>query len=168
MQKKSKSLLKRTQSAIKRGTRKNPLTVLVKSQNQKKFHTKIEMRKHVIDSDQPFGFEGTDKGPKPSELVLAALAACQETTWRIFGESMGVQINGISVELRGKQDLRGFMAIDSNIPAGFQEIEGEVTIDSPATIKELSQLKALVDSHCPVLDDLTRPLQVSVSLKKLE
>jgi len=109
------------------------------------------MRNHSIHSDQPFGFEGTDKGPKPSELVLAALAACQETTWRLYGESMEIQIDGISVELRGKQDLRGFMAVDKNVPAGFLEIEGEVTIESPATLKELSKLKTLVDLHCPVL-----------------
>ena len=168
MSKKPVSLLKRPQSNIKSGTSKNLLTVVVKSQNQGKFHTKIKMRNHAIHSDQPFGFEGTDKGPKPSELILAALAACQETTWRLYGESMGIQIDGISVELRGKQDLRGFIAVDKNVPAGFLEIEGEVTIESPATLKELSKLKTLVDLHCPVLDDLIRPLPVSVTLRKLD
>lgn len=166
MRKNFAELHKRTQSALLNRTAKNPLTVVIKSQNQGGFHTKIKIRNHTIDSDQPVAFEGANKGPKPSELILAALAACQETTWRIYGDSMGIEINDISIELRGKQDLRGFMGVDLAVPAGFLEIEGEVTIDSSATFEELSQLRKMVDTHCPVLDDLTRPVPVSLTLQK--
>ncbi len=50
------------------------------------------MRSHTITSDQPYGFEGANLGPKPSELLLAALAACQEVTWRLYAEAMGIPI----------------------------------------------------------------------------
>ena len=125
------------------------------------------MRDHVILSDQPFSFEGENKGPKPSELVLAALAACQETTWLIYAEDMGIEINQISVKIEGTQDLRGFISVDKRIPAGFTSIKGEVYLSSPATLTELKKLKSIVDKYCPVLDDLTRKLQVSFDLKKL-
>jgi uncharacterized OsmC-like protein len=83
MLKKGKTgLLKQTQSNLTSGSVINPITVKVESQN---------------------------KGPKPSKLLLAALAACQETTWRIYAEDMGIEINQISVKLQGTQDLRGFM-----------------------------------------------------------
>jgi uncharacterized OsmC-like protein len=124
------------------------------------------IRDHEIISDQPYGFNGQNKGPKPSELVLAALAACQETTYRIFAEDMGIQIGKISVQLRGAQDLRGFMAMDNEIPAGFINIEGKVFIQSDATEEELERLRQRVDQHCPVLDDLKRPVEVSCSLHR--
>ena len=104
------------------------------------------IRDHEIISDQPFGFNGQDKGPKPSELVLAALAACQETTYRIFAEDMGIHIGKISVQLWGTQDLRGFMALDDETPAGFSSIEGKVLIQSDASDKDLELLKRRVDS----------------------
>ena len=86
------------------------------------------IRDHEIISDQPFGFNGQNKGPKPSELILAALAACQETTYRIFAEDMGIDIGEISVQLTGTQDLCGFMALNDEVPAEFTHIEGKIFI----------------------------------------
>lgn len=161
-----KSLLKQTQQKLSNGEAINPINVVVESENQGTFQTKILIRDHEIISDQPFGFSGQNKGPKPSELVLAALAACQETTYRIFAEDMGIHIDRIAVRLRGSQDLRGFMALDDEIPAGFTFIEGKVFIQSEASDEELELLQRRVDRHCPVLDDLKRPVEVSFSIEK--
>ena len=105
METKNKSLLQQTQEKLSKDTAKNPITVVVESKNQGGFFTKVLIRNHEILSDQPQGFSGQNNGPKPSELVLAALAACQETTYRIYAEDMGISINEISVELTGTQDL---------------------------------------------------------------
>ena len=167
MDTKNQSLLRQTQDRLKNGTAKNPISVVVESKNQGGFQTKVSIRDHVVISDQPRGFSGLDKGPKPSELVLAALAACQETTYRIFAEDMGIEIDKIAVELKGTQDLKGFMALDRNVPAGFCKIEGKVFIQSPANASDLEILKQQVDRHCPVLDDLKRPVDVTFTVKKI-
>ncbi len=163
---KKQSLLKRTQKKLSEGKATNPINVVIESTNQGGFQTKILIRDHEIISDQPLGFNGQNKGPKPSELVLAALAACQETTYRVFAEDMGIPIGKISVQLKGTQDLRGFMALDDKIPAGFTNIEGKIFIQSNANEEELDLLRQRVDQHCPVLDDLKRPVEVSFSLEK--
>ena len=118
-------------------------------------------------SDQPHGFSGQNQGPKPSELVLAALAACQETTYRIYAEDMGINIDTISVELTGTQDLRGFMALSEEVPAGFASITGTVFIQSEASTSDLELLQKRVDKYCPVLDDLKRPVDVKLTVEKL-
>ena len=158
-------LLELTREKLPEGSAINPLTVTVKSENQGGFESKIFARDHTLTADQPFGFRGTNLGFKPSELLLAALAACQEVTWRLYAESLGIDIKRISIELRGTQDLRGFMGLDETIPPGFMEIEGEVRIDSSASATELEELQKLVDNHCPVLDDLTRNVPVKLTLK---
>ena len=163
---KKQSLLKQTQKKLSEGKATNPINVVIESKNQGGFQTKILIRDHEIISDQPFGFNGQNKGPKPSELVLAALAACQETTYRIFAEDMGIHIGKISVQLKGTQDLRGFMALDDEIPAGFTNIEGKIFIQTNANEEELELLRQRVDQHCPVLDDLKRPVEVRFSLEK--
>ena len=167
MKKNITSLLERTRSALADGSAVNPIEVTVSSENQGNFATKIEMRSHTIISDQPFGFDGTNKGPKPSELVLAALAACQETTWRIYAEYMAIPIDKISVTLKGVQDLRGFMGVDSKTPAGFQRVDGVVHIESPVSYEKLLDLQKEVDAHCPVLDDLTRKVPTAFKVEKL-
>lgn len=163
---KQQSLIKKTRKKIADGKATNPINVTIESKNQGGFQTKILIRDHEIISDQPFGFNGQNKGPKPSELVLAALAACQETTYRIFAEDMGIHIGEISVQLQGTQDLRGFMAMDDEVPPGFCNIEGKIFIQSDATKEKLELLRKRVDQHCPVLDDLRRPLEVCFSLEE--
>ena len=165
MDMKTPSLLETTRAKLTDSSAQNPITVSVTSENQGGFKSAISMRDHRIISDQPFGFNGTNQGPKPSELVLAALAACQEVTWRLYAEAMGIELERISVELRGTQDLRGFMGLDENVPAGFTKIEGEVHIESSASREKLEDLQRTVDRHCPVLDDLTRSVPVTLVLK---
>ena len=163
---KKQSLLKQTQKKLSNGTAPNRIKVAIESENQGGFQTKILIRDHELISDQPFGFNGQNRGPKPSELVLAALAACQETTYRIFAEDMGIHIGKISVQLKGTQDLRGFMALDDATPAGFTNIVGQIFIQSDASEEELELLRQRVDRHCPVLDDLRRPVEVRLSIEK--
>ena len=159
--------MRQTQEKLSNDTAKNPIKVVVESNNQGGFFTKVFMRNHEILSDQPHGFSGQNQGPKPSELVLAALAACQETTYRIYAEDMGITINEISVELTGSQDLRGFMALSEEVPAGFTSISGKVFIQSEASKSDLELLQKRVDKYCPVLDDLKRPVDVSLTVEKL-
>ena len=144
----------------------NPLVqVKAQSKSQNGLQSRVKIRDFELIIDQPRGFEGENMGPKPSEVLLAALAACQEVTWRLYGEAYGISISDVSVDLVGTQDLRGFMGIDDTIPAGFQKITGTVTISSPASEDDIIRLQKIVDQHCPVLDDLRRPLDVSLNIE---
>ena len=58
------------------------------------------------------------------------------------------------------------MALDNEILAGFINIIGKIFIQSDATEEELGLLRQRVDQHCPVLDDLKRPVEVSFSIEK--
>ena len=143
----------------------NPLVqVKVQSRSQNGFQSQVKIRDFELIIDQPRGFEGENMGPKPSEVLLAALAACQEVTWRLYGEAYGIPISDVRVDLIGAQDLRGFMDIDDTTPAGFQKITGTVTISSSASEEDIIRLQQIVEQHCPVLDDLRRPLEVSLTI----
>ena len=116
--------------------------------------------------DQPKGFGGSDSGPEPSEMVLAALCACQEVTYRLYADALSIPLNGVRVELTGLQDLRGFLGLESDISAGFQEIHGTVYLDSSASDAALERLRQAVEQYCPVLDDLRRPVDVEIEMRR--
>jgi putative redox protein len=88
------------------------------------------------------------------ELILAALGACQEITYRLFAENLGIPLNHVSVKVEGRLDLRGLFAVDEGVRPGFREIRATVEIDSPASKDDIERLRLAVDSHCPVLDIL--------------
>jgi uncharacterized OsmC-like protein len=74
-------------------------------------------------------------------------------------------LNGVSVRLTDAIDLRGFFNVDQSVRPGYQSIEAEVLLDSPASEQELLRLKEIVDRHCPILDILSNPTPVQLSLK---
>jgi len=127
-------------------------------------HSRVNARAFFLDVDEPEALGGTDRGPNPVELLLAALASCQEITYRLYADRLGIPIDGISVHLEGDIDLRGFTAASDAVRPGFTEIRGSVDIDSPAPLDDLHRLKAVVDRHCPVLDIIGRPTPVSLEI----
>jgi putative redox protein len=115
--------------------------------------------------DEPATLGGTDTGPNPVELVLAALATCQEITYRAYATALGIPLESVSVKLEGLLDLRGFFAVKDDVRAGFSEVRGVVNLKSSAPAAELAKLKEVVDAHCPVLDILRAPLPVDIRLE---
>ena len=155
-----KGLYDDTRRRLGDGTAQNPIRVAVESRNAGGFRSEVTIRHFNLTIDQPPGFGGGNAGPKPSEILLSALASCQEITYRLYADAMGIPLDGVRVELVGFQDLRGFLGIDPDTPAGFQRIEGTIYLDSAADDATLTSLQETVDRHCPVLDDLRRPVEV--------
>ena len=98
------------------------------------------------------------------ELVLAALATCQEITYRAYATALDVPLESVSVKLNGALDLRGCFAVDERVRPGFTGVQGTVTLKSSATKEELAKLKEVVDAHCPVLDLFRNPVPVERKL----
>lgn len=125
----------------------------------------VTVRRHELTVDEPPALGGTDQGPNPVELVLAALGSCQEITYRAFATALGIPLDAVSVELRGELDLRGFFAVDPTVRPGYQRIQGTVHLRSEsATPEQLQRLREVVDQHCPVLDILQNPVPVSLDV----
>mmetsp|Transcript_65806 Transcript_65806/g.175272 ORF Transcript_65806/g.175272 Transcript_65806/m.175272 type:complete len:191 (-) Transcript_65806:47-619(-) len=123
-----------------------------------------KLRQFPVMADEPAALGGTDTAPNPVELLLFSLGSCQEITFKAYATAMGVQLDRVSVDLKGHIDLRGLFAVDEGVRAGFQKIEGTVTVESPAETATIEQLKQAVDAHCPVKDMLAS-VPISVALK---
>jgi putative redox protein len=123
------------------------------------------LRQHEVTVDEPAELGGTDRGPNPVELVLAALGTCQEITYRAYATALGIPLDSVSVKLRGDLDLRGFFAVDPAVRPGYQRIQGTVSLRSDrATPEQLQQLREVVNQHCPVLDILRNPVPVQLDV----
>ena len=129
------------------------------------FHTKAALRHHTVTVDEPESLGGTDQGPNPVELILAALGPCQEITYRAYAAALGIPLERVSVKLEGEIDLRGFFAVDPAVRPGYRGIRGTVTLESSADETTLSALREAVNSHCPVLDIVANPVPVELGFE---
>lgn len=125
----------------------------------------VRIRDFEIAVDEPPSLGGADTAPNPVEYAQAALATCQEITYRLHADHLGIPLAAVAVSLEGDIDLRGFFAVDESIRPGFQAIRGTVTLESSAAPEELERLRAHVDAHCPVLDLLSNPTPLALELR---
>lgn len=164
MAKDFKTLFDTTRSALALAPEAAKATFEVESRQADGLRSTVNVRGFTLDVDEPEALGGTDAAPNPVEYVLAALASCQEITYRLYADTLGIPLDNVSVRLKGTIDLRGFFGVDPAIRAGYQAIEATVTLDSPASREDLERLTAEVDRHCPVLDILANQTPVTLAV----
>ncbi len=139
-------------------------TYRVESRQEAGLKSTVRTRTFTFDVDEPLTLGGTDLAPSPVEYALAALATCQEITYRLHADHLGIALDGVAVTLEGDIDLRGFVGSDQPIRPGFLAIRGTVTLDSQAPVEDLERLRDHVNAHCPVLDLLSNPTPLHLDL----
>ena len=135
------------------------------SRLQEGLRSEAALRAHRLVVDEPPALGGSDAGPNPVELILAALGTCQEITYRAYATALGIPLEGVAVKLTGTIDLKGFFAVGDGVRPGYQRITGTVKLQSSASEAELEKLRAAVNAHCPVLDIITNPVPVEIDLQ---
>ena len=73
--------------------------VRVKLTMKEGFRTQITAGKHQLIADEPNEAGGTDAGPSPYELLLAALGACTAMTLKMYVERKKLPITDVEVSL---------------------------------------------------------------------
>jgi uncharacterized OsmC-like protein len=111
--------------------------------------------------DEPKDLGGGDEAMNPVELVLVALGTCQEIMYSAYASVMGIPLDELKIDVKGYLDLRGLFGLDGTVPVGYQKITYETTIRSPADAATIQKLIETAEGHCPLLDILRRPLDVS-------
>ncbi len=119
-----------------------------------------QIRGFTTTMDEPLALGGTDSGPNPVEMLLAALGSCQEIVYRAYASIMGLKIERIEVHAKGYLDLRGLLNL-ADVPSGFSQVSFTARIISDEPEEKIRQLTELVEKHCPVMDSLMREISVS-------
>ena len=110
--------------------------------------------------DEPPSLGGGDKGMNPVELIAASLGTCQEIMYAAYASVMDIKLDSVTVDVKGYLDLKGLFGMDEAIPAGYSKIHYVTKIESREPDEKIEQLIQAVESHCPVLDTLIRPINV--------
>jgi putative redox protein len=159
-----RQLIGQTQSKFKAEPESAVATFESRSALQDGLRSEVAMREHKLVVDEPPELGGSDAGPNPVELILAALGSCQEITYRAYATALGIPLERVSVSLTGTLDLKGFFAVDDTVRPGYQKVTGTVRLESTASDEQLEMLRNAVNAHCPVLDIIRNPVPVALEL----
>jgi putative redox protein len=111
----------------------------------------IEIGEHTLTVDEPAGIGGTDTGPRPTQLLAAALAGCTAITVEMYAGRKGWDLGAVEVDVE--------IAYDGPVPSSF-----DVGLRLPAKLSEEQRRRLLtIASRCPVHRVLVGEASVTVS-----
>lgn len=102
---------------------------------------------------------GPHDAPTPGDMLCAALAACQDSAFRMVANLLRIEITQLEVRVTATADVRGSMAMDPAVPVGFQAMNCDVVFSvkegtPPALIKKL---QVAAERCCVVQQTLKAP-----------
>ncbi len=102
--------------------------------------------------------------PCSGDLLLGALAACQETTLRMVAANMGIELESLEVVVEADWDPRGTLAM-GNYPIGLTKIRCQTTVRVPGDLRgeRSERLLRSAEKYCVVLNTLRHGVPVESS-----
>ena len=109
--------------------------------------------------------------PCSADLLLAALAACQETTVRMVAANMGIDLEELEISVEGDWDPRGTLAMGKEFPIGITAIRAHtrVVVRGDERGERAERLLRSAERYCVVLDTLRKgvPVESTFTLESL-
>ncbi|XRD79603.1 OsmC family protein [Dyella halodurans] len=126
------------------------------------FHSKVEPMDGcgvVVPIGTHAAVGGPHDSPTPGDMLCAALAACQDSTMRLIANLLGVELTSLQVSVTATVDVRGCMAVDPNVPVGFQTMACDVrfTARTGTSTELIEKLKLAAERSCIVQQTLKSP-----------
>jgi len=123
------------------------------------FAQEIVAGPHRLTSDEPASAGGTETGPTPYDLLLAALGSCTSMTLGIYARHKGWPLENVTVHLRHSKVHVSDCVDCETKDVMLDRIDREIQLDGPLTTEQRSKLMEIADK-CPVHRTLTSTIQI--------
>lgn len=131
----------------------------------RKFKLEILTDTHRLLADEPVEQGGTDVGPSPYELLLAALGACTAMTVRIYAGFKKLPLERVSVQLRHSKIHAQDCAECETKEGKIDQIERELVIEGSLSPEQRQRLLEIANK-CPVHRTLTSEIDIRTILAR--
>lgn len=138
--------------------------LVVESSMTDGFVVESQVRGHRIVIDQPAAAGGTEAGPSPLEMLLAALAGCLATLARLIAMQRRLSLRSMQLRVEGDIDYDGLLGKAPDIRVGFESIVVKVSLDTDMTPAEQVAFLRELERRCPVSENLLNTTPMSVQL----
>jgi putative redox protein len=123
----------------------------------------IETGRHRLVADEPVEAGGTDTGPSPYELLLAALGACTSMTLSMYARRKQWPLERVTVRLRHDKIHAKDCAECETKEGMLDRIEREISLTGPLDAEQRERLLAIAN-RCPVHRTLVSEVDIRTRL----
>jgi putative redox protein len=124
------------------------------------FAQEIHAGRHHLTADEPASAGGTDTGPSPYDLLLAALGACTSMTVSMYARRKEWPLEEVTVHLRHSKIHAADCAECETREGLLDRIERDIHFNGSLTGEQRSRLLEIANK-CPVHRTLTSEIKIA-------
>lgn len=128
------------------------------------FVQEITAGAHQLRSDEPASAGGTDSGPTPYDLLLAALGSCTSMTVAMYARRKQWPLTRVTVRLRHSRVHAEDCADCETQDAKLTVIDRDIELDGSLGEDQRARLLAIAN-HCPIHRTLTSRIDIRTRLQ---
>ena len=113
------------------------------------FAQEITAGSHHLRADEPLSSGGTETGPTPYDLLLAALGSCTSMTIALYARRKQWPLNSVTIRLRHSRVHAEDCAACETHDAKLTVIDRDIELDGPLDESQRARLLAIAN-RCPV------------------
>jgi putative redox protein len=123
------------------------------------FRTDLRIGKFDLIADESVSVGGTDAGPSPYELMLAAVCSCTAMTLRMYAARKKWPLESAVVRVRDTPVyIKDCLECDT-ASVGVRQIERSIELNGDLTDEQRTRLLQIAD-RCPVKQTLERGIKI--------
>lgn len=119
----------------------------------------IQAGRHRLAADEPVAAGGTDTGPSPYDLLLAALGSCTSMTVAMYARRKSWPLEEVAVHLRHSKIHAADCAACETREGMLDRIERDIQFVGPLNDEQRSKLLEIANK-CPVHRTLTSEIDI--------
>jgi putative redox protein len=127
------------------------------------FVQQVSVGKHRLTSDEPAASGGTDQGPNPYDLLLAALGSCTSMTIAMYARNKEWRLDAVRVTLRHSKIHAADCADCETKEGKLDRIERDVELAGDLDDAQRARLLEIANK-CPVHRTLRSEIAIATRL----